>query len=52
MTGTFLRWRSFEATTALGQFIRPVAPIVPDTTQLDISLANGIAMGNGPLYVA
>lgn len=39
----FPRWRSFEATCALGELTRPAIPLAPDTSELDISLAKGIA---------
>lgn len=39
----FPRWRSFEATSALGELTRPAIVAAHDTSELDISLAKGIA---------
>ena len=43
----FPRWRSFEATSELGELARPVIELENETAELDLSLARGIAEWEG-----
>jgi len=43
----FPRWRSFAATSELGELAQPAVEIKNDTSELDISLAKGIAGWEG-----
>ena len=43
----FPRWRSFEATSELGELARPAVELEIDTAELDISLARGVAGWQG-----